>query len=80
MMLSLGVNAKSDCEECVTEEIAYLQLTENTTVRSIYPRIDAKMAELFPYSSVEDDWCKVYDEAAAWFSTEVMHQYGINFA
>ncbi len=52
---------------------------ENTTVRSIYPRIDAKMAELFPYSSVEDDWCKVYDEAAAWFSTEVMHQYGVYF-
>jgi hypothetical protein len=37
------------------------------------------MAELFPHSSVEDDWCKVYDEAAAWFSTEVMHQYGIYF-
>ena len=32
MTLSLGVNAKSDCEECVTEEIAYLQLTENNTV------------------------------------------------
>jgi len=32
MMLSLGVNAKSDCEECAIEEIAYLQLTENNTV------------------------------------------------
>ena len=52
---------------------------ENTTVRSIYPRIDNKMMEFYPRSSVEDDWCKIYDEAAAWFSTEVMHQYGIYF-
>ena len=52
---------------------------ENTTVRSIYPRIDNKMMEFYPRSSVEDDWCKIYDEAAAWFSTEIMHQYGIYF-
>lgn len=51
-----------------------------TTVREIYPRMDHKMMEFYPNSSVSDDWCKVYDEAAAWFSGEVMNQYGVYFA
>ena len=62
----------------ILDEI-YETKQENTTVRSIYPRIDSKMMEFYPNSSIEDEWCKVYDEAAAWFSTEVMHQYGIYF-
>jgi len=50
----------------------------NTTVRQIYPRIKAKMKELNPHIDVED-WYKVYDEAAAWFATELMGQYGDYF-
>ena len=52
---------------------------ENTTVRRMYPRIEAKMKELFPYGDVDDDWIKVYDEAAAWFANEIMGQYGTYF-
>ena len=51
---------------------------ENTTVRQIYPRIKAKMKELNPHIEI-DDWYKVYDEAAAWFATELMGQFGIIF-
>ena len=51
---------------------------ENTSVRQIYPRIKAKMKELNPYIEV-DEWYKVYDEAAAWFSTELMGQFGDYF-
>ena len=50
----------------------------NTTIRQIYPRIKEKMKELNPYIEV-DDWCKVYDEAAAWFATELMGQFGDYF-
>ena len=52
---------------------------QNTSVRNIYPRLDSKMAEFYPTGDVEEDWTKVYDEAAAWFSTEVLQQYGIYF-
>ena len=51
----------------------------NTTVREIYPRMDTKMMDLYPHSDVDDDWTKVYDEAAAWFSGEVMNQYNVYF-
>jgi len=51
---------------------------ENTSVRQIYPRIKAKMKELNPYIDV-DDWYKVYDEAAAWFATELMGLFGDYF-
>jgi len=50
-----------------------------TSVRSIYPRLDAKMGEFYPTGDIDDDWFKVYDEAAAWFSAEVLHQYGTSF-
>ena len=52
---------------------------QHTSVRSIYPRLDQKMAEMYPLGEVDEDWVKCYDEAAAWFATEVLHQYGINF-
>jgi hypothetical protein len=52
----------------------------NTSTRSIFPRIQAKCADLFPGSSLEDDWFKTYDEQAVWFSTEVMSQYNVYFA
>ena len=51
---------------------------ENTSVRQIYPRIKAKMKELNPHIDIED-WYKVYDEAAAWFATELMGQFGDYF-
>jgi hypothetical protein len=53
---------------------------ENTSIRRMYPRIEAKMKEMHPNGSIEDDWIKVYDEAAAWFATEIMGQYNIYFS
>lgn len=50
-----------------------------TSVRQMYPRIDAKMAELFPEGDVIEDWHKCYDEAAAWFANETQAQYGVYF-
>lgn len=58
----------------------YETTQENTSTRKMYPRMDSKMMELYPNSSVEDDWYKVHDEAAAWFATEVMDQYFVYFA
>ena len=60
-------------------DVIYETNQEFTSTRKIYPRLDAKMMEFFPLSSVEDDWVKVYDEAAAWYAQEVMDQYGIYF-
>lgn len=51
----------------------------NTSVRIIYPKIELKQLELFKYGDPDDGWMKVYDEAAAWFSNEVMHQYGVYY-
>jgi hypothetical protein len=50
-----------------------------TSTRRIYPKMDSKMNEFYPNSNVNDDWIKGFDEAAAWFSTEVMEQYGVYF-
>ena len=52
---------------------------QQTSVRSMYPRLDAKMSEFYPMGEVDEDWYKGYDEAAAWFATEVMQQYGVYF-
>jgi len=62
----------------IVDEI-YEKDQSQTSVRSIYPRLDNMMQRYYPNSSIEDDWIKVYDEAAAWFTTEVMDQYGIYF-
>lgn len=66
-------------EMFILDEI-YEKNTMNTSVRQIYPRLDYKMMELYPNSSIHDDWIKTYDEAATWFSVEVMNQYGVYFA
>lgn len=50
-----------------------------TSVRSIYPRIEALMHKNNPGSDIHDDWIKTADEAAAWFMNEVMQQYGTYF-
>lgn len=60
-------------------DVIYETDQQQTSVRSIYPRLDSKMAEFYPTGDVEEDWYKGYDEAAAWFSTEVMQQYGVYF-
>jgi len=62
----------------ILDEI-YEQRQENTTIRRIFPRIRAKMEEFYPNSSIEDDWIKTYDEAAAWFATELLNQYNVYF-
>ena len=51
----------------------------HTSVRMIYPKLDAKMGEFYPIGDVDEDWYKGYDEAAAWFASEVLHQYGTSF-
>jgi hypothetical protein len=50
-----------------------------TSTRMIYPRLEALMKKYNPLASIHDDWIKVYDEAAAWFSSEAMQQYGVYF-
>jgi hypothetical protein len=50
-----------------------------TSTRSMYPKMDKKMMEFYPYSDVSDDWVKTADEAAAWFMVELMDQFGIYF-
>lgn len=52
----------------------------NTSIRVMYPKIESICGLLYPNSSIDDDWTKTYDEAAAWFSTEVMQQYGVYFS
>jgi hypothetical protein len=48
-----------------------------TTTRSIFPRMQYLMMTSYPNSNINDDWFKGYDEAAAWFANEVIHQYGV---
>ena len=62
----------------ILDEI-YETSQENTSVRRIYPRIRQKMREFYPDSNIEDDWMKIYDEAAAWFSTELLNQFNVYF-
>jgi len=52
---------------------------EGTSTRKMYPQMDDKMMEFYPNSDVSDDWVKGFDEAAVWFATEVMDQYGTYF-
>lgn len=52
---------------------------ENTSVRKIYPRLEYKMKEFYPRGDIEENWVKIYDEAAAWYSSEVLNQYDIYF-
>lgn len=62
----------------ILDEI-YEKDQSQTSVRSIYPKLDSKMGEFYPTGDIDDDWYKCYDEAAAWFATEVIHQYGTSF-
>jgi len=51
----------------------------NTSTRKMVPQMQAKARAVHPRSDFEDDWYKVYDEAAAWFANETMDQFGIYF-
>jgi len=57
----------------------YVTDQRQTSTRRIYPAMEAKCLSLYPGSSVDDDWTKVADEAAAWFINEVMDQYHVYF-
>jgi hypothetical protein len=57
----------------------YVTDQRETSTRRMYPRMEAKALELYPGSSLDDDWFKVADEAAAWFMNEAMDQYGVYF-
>jgi hypothetical protein len=62
----------------ILDEI-YEKDQRQTSTRRIYPNMEAKCLNLYPGSSVDEDWTKVADEAAAWFINEVMDQYYVYF-
>lgn len=62
----------------ILDEI-YEKNQRNTSVQNVMPVCLAKAEDLARGVSFEDDWVKVYDEAAAWFTNEVMQQYGYYF-
>lgn len=63
----------------ILDEI-YEKNQRETSTRRIYPRMEGKALDLYPGSSVDDDWMKVADEAAAWYMNEVMDQFHIYFS
>jgi len=62
----------------ILDEI-YEKDAKETSVRLIIPRVEEKCNTLAPRVSMEEEWYKVYDEAAAWFANEVMQQFGYYF-
>lgn len=58
----------------------YEKSQASTSVRQIFPRLESLSSKWHPNSSLQDDWFTVYDEREAWFSNEVMEQYGVYFA
>lgn len=50
-----------------------------TSTSKMFPQMKAKMMEFNYRGDIEEDWMKVYDEAAAWFAGEVMAQYDSYF-
>lgn len=62
----------------ILDEI-YATNQKDTSTGIICPQMLTMSQELYPRSSFEDDWFKGYDEAAAWFHTEVVARYGWGF-
>lgn len=58
----------------------YEKRAEETSVTKIMPRVLKKFKALTPYTDFSDECYKIYDEAAAWFSNEVMQQFGYYFS
>jgi len=57
----------------------YVTDQKATSTRRIYPHMEAKCLSLYPGSSVDLDWDKTADEAAAWYMNEVLDQYHVYF-
>lgn len=49
----------------------YITDQRDTSVNVAFPNMIEKCDELFPRGDIDEDWIFTYDEAAAWFSTEV---------
>ena len=53
---------------------------KDTSLGIIVPKGKMKAMELYPNSSLEDDWIKTADDQAAWFMTECMARFNIYFS
>lgn len=62
----------------ILDEI-YEKDQRQTSTRNMFPRLHLITGQLYEGSSIDDDWNKTVDEAAAWFINEVMDQYGVYF-
>lgn len=62
----------------IMDEI-YEKKASETSVSLVVPRAIEIARELAPSVDFGNDWIKVYDEAAAWFSNEAHQQFGIYF-
>jgi hypothetical protein len=63
----------------ILDEI-YEKDQNNTSVGVIVPRGKTIAEMLYPQSSLQDDWLKGCDDAAAWFMTEALSRYNIYFS
>lgn len=57
----------------------YLTDKEETSVGKVMPRIFQISGKLAPRVDFDEEWFKIYDEAAAWFCNEVAMQYDTYF-
>lgn len=62
----------------ILDEI-YANRQAETSLGIIVPRGKTKAWDLYPGSSLEDDWIKVSDDAAAWFMTEALSRFQLYF-
>ena len=58
----------------------YANKQADTSLGRIVPRGETKAYELYPGSSLQDDWIKVSDDAAAWFMTEALARFQLYFS
>lgn len=72
-VLFMGVNKYDRRVVCLDE--LYVTDQAKTTTDQIYPEAIIKMEEI---DWREENWLESYDNAAAWFGTEVMHLYNKN--
>jgi len=66
-------------KECYVLDEIYKTKQGETTIGIIYPELIAKIKDLNPHISFEDDWTKTYDEAGRWAAEEIMSRYEIAF-
>jgi uncharacterized protein CbrC (UPF0167 family) len=58
----------------------YANSQKETSLGIIVPRGQAKAYDLYPGSSLQDDWLKISDDAAAWFMTEALSRFQLYFS